>query len=146
VWVADPVEAYVAGTVVSVNGDVVKVSLEAGTAVEVKENELHLVENADREDMVTLNYLHEPGVLHNLKNRYGLDEIYTYTGNILIASLSSKLTTSQNKKNVKTTGQPVPAPSPPVRPRHDGPVPRPRARRVVAARVRHCGNRVFRHD
>jgi hypothetical protein len=35
--------------------------------------------------MVTLNYLHEPGVLHNLKNRYGLDEIYTYTGNILIA-------------------------------------------------------------
>lgn len=85
VWVADPVEAYVAGTVVSVNGDVVKLSLEAGTAVEVKENELHLVENADREDMVTLNYLHEPGVLHNLKNRYGLDEIYTYTGNILIA-------------------------------------------------------------
>ena len=32
-----------------------------------------------------LSYLHEPGVLHNLKQRYALDEIYTYTGSILIA-------------------------------------------------------------
>ena len=52
---------------------------------ELKHADLCLVEHADREDMVTLNYLHEPGVLHNLKNRYGLDEIYTYTENILIA-------------------------------------------------------------
>ena len=35
--------------------------------------------------MVKLNYLHEPGVLNNLQSRYGLDEIYTYTGSILIA-------------------------------------------------------------
>jgi hypothetical protein len=35
--------------------------------------------------MVKLNYLHEPGVLHNLGSRYNLDEIYTYTGSILIA-------------------------------------------------------------
>ena len=58
---------------------------EAGEA-ELKHADLCLVEHADREDMVTLNYLHEPGVLHNLKNRYGLDEIYTYTGSILIAA------------------------------------------------------------
>jgi hypothetical protein len=84
VWVLDPAEAYVSGSVVSVSGEAVKVATEAGEA-ELKHADLCLVEHADREDMVTLNYLHEPGVLHNLKNRYGLDEIYTYTGNILIA-------------------------------------------------------------
>ena len=35
--------------------------------------------------MTTLSYLHEPGVLWNLKCRYSLDDIYTYTGTILIA-------------------------------------------------------------
>ncbi|XP_062186610.1 myosin-6-like isoform X2 [Phragmites australis] len=35
--------------------------------------------------MTRLAYLNEPGVLQNLKSRYGMNEIYTYTGNILIA-------------------------------------------------------------
>ena len=35
--------------------------------------------------MTQLSYLHEPGVLWNIKSRYGCDEIYTYTGTILIA-------------------------------------------------------------
>ena len=35
--------------------------------------------------MTTLSYLNEPGVLWNLKARYQLDGIYTYTGSILIA-------------------------------------------------------------
>lgn len=35
--------------------------------------------------MTTLAYLNEPGVLWNLSVRYGLDDIYTYTGSILIA-------------------------------------------------------------
>ncbi|MFS7960045.1 putative myosin ATPase [Helianthus anomalus] len=37
------------------------------------------------DDMTKLSYLHEPGVLQNLRSRYELNEIYTYTGNILIA-------------------------------------------------------------
>ncbi|KAK8599738.1 hypothetical protein V6N12_049611 [Hibiscus sabdariffa] len=37
------------------------------------------------DDMTKLAYLHEPGVLQNLKCRYDINEIYTYTGNILIA-------------------------------------------------------------
>ncbi|KAG6525053.1 hypothetical protein ZIOFF_015005 [Zingiber officinale] len=37
------------------------------------------------DDMTKLAYLHEPGVLQNLSSRYALNEIYTYTGNILIA-------------------------------------------------------------
>ena len=35
--------------------------------------------------MTTLAYLNEPGVLCNLRARYELDLIYTYTGSILIA-------------------------------------------------------------
>ncbi|XP_052133735.1 protein OPAQUE1-like [Oryza glaberrima] len=37
------------------------------------------------DDMTKLVYLHEPGVLCNLARRYGFNEIYTYTGRILIA-------------------------------------------------------------
>ncbi|CAL9023586.1 unnamed protein product [Prunus brigantina] len=37
------------------------------------------------DDMTKLSYLHEPGVLFNLATRYESNEIYTYTGNILIA-------------------------------------------------------------
>jgi len=36
-------------------------------------------------DLTALSYLHEPAVLHNLKVRYVKDEIYTFTGAILIA-------------------------------------------------------------
>ena len=35
--------------------------------------------------MTRLPYLHEPGVLWNLRSRYQFDDIYTYTGTILIA-------------------------------------------------------------
>eukprot|EP00955_Chlamydomonas_euryale_P111746 366087-Chlamydomonas_euryale.AAC.4 len=37
------------------------------------------------QDMTALPYLHEPGVLWNLQTRYAVDDIYTYTGSILIA-------------------------------------------------------------
>ncbi|KAI6675802.1 hypothetical protein NL676_003708 [Syzygium grande] len=39
------------------------------------------------DDMTKLAYLHEPGVLHNLACRFAVNEIYTYTGNILIAMM-----------------------------------------------------------
>ncbi len=35
--------------------------------------------------MTRLSYLHEPAVLWNLNTRYAYDDIYTYTGTILIA-------------------------------------------------------------
>ncbi|KAL5706508.1 Myosin-6 [Ranunculus cassubicifolius] len=35
--------------------------------------------------MTKLAYLHEPGVLQNIRSRYDMNEIYTYTGSILIA-------------------------------------------------------------
>lgn len=46
---------------------------------------LHFFTLRQRQDMTTLSYLNEPGVLWNLKVRYQQDDIYTYTGSILIA-------------------------------------------------------------
>ena len=37
------------------------------------------------DDLTSLSYLHEPGVLHTLKMRYGQEAIYTYSGIVLIA-------------------------------------------------------------
>lgn len=35
--------------------------------------------------MIQLAHLNEPSVLGNLRSRYAIDQIYTYTGSILIA-------------------------------------------------------------
>ncbi|KDO73638.1 hypothetical protein CISIN_1g0004672mg, partial [Citrus sinensis] len=42
-------------------------------------------EHGGVDDMTKLTYLNEPGVLYNLERRYALNDIYTYTGSILIA-------------------------------------------------------------
>ncbi|XP_038979493.1 myosin-6-like isoform X3 [Phoenix dactylifera] len=89
VWVEDPDIAWTDGEVVEVNGDRIKVNCTSGKMVTAK---LSSVYPKDAEaspcgvdDMTKLAYLHEPGVLQNLKSRYDMNEIYTYTGNILIA-------------------------------------------------------------
>ncbi|OVA04497.1 IQ motif [Macleaya cordata] len=89
VWVEDPKLAWIDGEVIRVNGQEVHVQTTNGKTVVAN---LSKVFPKDTEappggvdDMTKLSYLHEPGVLQNLANRYELNEIYTYTGNILIA-------------------------------------------------------------
>ncbi|WMV31941.1 hypothetical protein MTR67_025326, partial [Solanum verrucosum] len=89
VWVQDPDVAWIDGEVSEVNGADIKVSCTSGKTVVVKSCNLY-PKDAEAppsgvDDMTKLAYLHEPGVLHNLKTRYDINEIYTYTGNILIA-------------------------------------------------------------
>nr|XP_010321807.1 myosin-6-like isoform X1 [Solanum lycopersicum] len=89
VWVQDPDVAWIDGEVLEVNGADIKVSCTSGKMVVVKSCNLY-PKDAEAppsgvDDMTKLAYLHEPGVLHNLKTRYDINEIYTYTGNILIA-------------------------------------------------------------
>ncbi|VAH77128.1 unnamed protein product [Triticum turgidum subsp. durum] len=102
VWVEDPTLAWIDGEVVSIKNNEVHVQTSNGK----KEMDCQLHCNAfaqvntDRskvfpkdmeappggvDDMTRLSYLHEPGVLQNLATRYELNEIYTYTGSILIA-------------------------------------------------------------
>ncbi|KAL1545296.1 myosin-6-like [Salvia divinorum] len=89
VWVEDPDESWLDGEVVEVNGEEVTVNCTSGktavaNAAHVYPQDLEAPpEGVD--DMTKLAYLHEPGVLYNLKCRYNMNEIYTYTGNILIA-------------------------------------------------------------
>ncbi|KAL5211030.1 hypothetical protein ABZP36_006653 [Zizania latifolia] len=89
VWVEDPDEAWMDGLVEEVNGDELVVKCTSGRKVSTNVSSAYPKDTESPrggvEDMTRLAYLHEPGVLQNLKSRYTLNEIYTYTGNILIA-------------------------------------------------------------
>ncbi|XP_072950421.1 myosin-17-like [Typha angustifolia] len=89
VWVEDPVLAWIDGEAFRINGHEVHVHTTNGKTIVA---DISKVFPQDTEappggvdDMTKLSYLHEPGVLQNLATRYELNEIYTYTGNILIA-------------------------------------------------------------
>lgn len=90
VWVEDPEVAWIDGeviditggknaTIVTTNGKTIKADI---SNIYPKDTE---APPAGVDDMTKLAYLHEPGVLYNLAARFALNEIYTYTGNILIA-------------------------------------------------------------
>ncbi|KAK7378541.1 hypothetical protein VNO80_03984 [Phaseolus coccineus] len=89
IWVEDPDVAWIDGEVLEVKGEVIKVVCSSGKTVVVKASSIYHkdteVPPSGVDDMTKLAYLHEPGVLDNLRSRYDINEIYTYTGNILIA-------------------------------------------------------------
>ncbi|KAJ4885060.1 Myosin-16 [Raphanus sativus] len=89
VWVEDPDVAWIDGVVVDIKGDVATVKTNDDREVTANLSKLYIKDDEAPsegvEDMTRLSYLHEPAVLENLAIRYGLNEIYTYTGNILIA-------------------------------------------------------------
>ncbi|KAK7345799.1 hypothetical protein VNO77_16410 [Canavalia gladiata] len=89
VWVGDPELVWIDGQVLNIDGEEAEIETSNGKKVVSRLPKLHPkdtdtpTEGVD--DMTKLAYLHEPGVMHNLETRYKVDEIYTYTGNILIA-------------------------------------------------------------
>ncbi|XP_057535565.1 myosin-17-like [Amaranthus tricolor] len=89
VWVEDSKLAWIDGEVIRISGDDVHVRTTSGKTVITKISKVFPKDTeappAGVDDMTRLSYLHEPGVLQNLATRYELNEIYTYTGNILIA-------------------------------------------------------------
>ncbi|CAI5986886.1 unnamed protein product [Closterium sp. NIES-65] len=88
VWVEDAQKAWMPAEVLGVDSKTVTVRI-GRKEVNLKLTNVHPKDpdapSGGVDDMTKLAYLHEPGVLSNLATRYGLDEIYTYTGNILIA-------------------------------------------------------------
>ncbi|KAL0812826.1 hypothetical protein Bca101_069269 [Brassica carinata] len=80
---------WIDGEVEKINGEEVVIQATTGKKVTAKLSKIYPKDEeapaAGVDDMTKLSYLHEPGVLQNLKIRYELNEIYTYTGNILIA-------------------------------------------------------------
>ncbi|KAL5538691.1 hypothetical protein UlMin_045979 [Ulmus minor] len=89
IWVGDPELVWVDGQVVNINGEEAEIETSNGKRVVAKVSKIY-PKDMDAiaggvDDMTKLSYLHEPGVLLNLAARYEINEIYTYTGNILIA-------------------------------------------------------------
>ncbi|KAL4335840.1 hypothetical protein GQ457_07G039760 [Hibiscus cannabinus] len=89
VWVEDPALAWIDGEVFKISGEEVHVHTTNGKTAVANISKVFPKDTeappGGVDDMTKLSYLHEPGVLHNLAMRYELNEIYTYTGNILIA-------------------------------------------------------------
>ncbi|WJX10583.1 hypothetical protein P8452_01285 [Trifolium repens] len=89
VWVEDPDVAWIDGEILESKDQEITISNESGTKVVSKSANIYPKDpefpTEGVEDMTRLAYLHEPGVLQNLQIRYSINEIYTYTGNILIA-------------------------------------------------------------
>ncbi|KZV36622.1 myosin-9 [Dorcoceras hygrometricum] len=89
VWVEESAVAWIDGQVTKINGQDAEIQRTDGKKVITKLSKLYPKDMeapaGGVDDMTKLSYLHEPGVLQNLKSRYELNEIYTYTGNILIA-------------------------------------------------------------
>lgn len=89
VWVEDPDVAWIDGEVKKITNGEAEIERTDGKKVVKKLSAIYPKDveapAAGVDDMTKLSYLHEPGVLQNLKTRYELNEIYTYTGNILIA-------------------------------------------------------------
>jgi myosin-5 len=67
---------------------VLSVRTEDGALIETQASECCLQNERDDtvDDLVRSDFLHEPGILHTLGVRYGMDSIYTYSGQILIAA------------------------------------------------------------
>ncbi|KAJ2599121.1 class II myosin [Coemansia sp. RSA 1721] len=89
VWVPHDKDGYVAGYVVKEEADdMVVVHLMSGRDIKVNLNETEKV-NPPKfekvEDMADLGYLNEASVVHNLKQRYASNMIYTYSGLFLVA-------------------------------------------------------------
>ncbi|KAG8391355.1 hypothetical protein BUALT_Bualt01G0179200 [Buddleja alternifolia] len=89
VWAEDPELAWIDGEVVEIKGTDATIVTSTGKTIVAAISSIYPKDTeappAGVDDMTKLAYLHEPGVLCNLASRFALNEIYTYTGNILIA-------------------------------------------------------------
>ncbi|KAL7238287.1 hypothetical protein ACSBR2_004402 [Camellia fascicularis] len=89
VWAEDPEVAWIDGEVIEIKGSDATIVTTNGKTIVADISSIYPKDSeappAGVDDMTKLAYLHEPGVLYNLASRFALNEIYTYTGNILIA-------------------------------------------------------------
>jgi len=87
-WIPDEKEGFVLGEIKGTKGDLVIVGLPGGEEKFVKK-ELCSQVNPPKfekiEDMADLTYLNDGAVLHNLKQRYYMKLIYTYSGLFCVA-------------------------------------------------------------
>jgi len=90
VWLPDPEEGYVLGTIEDIHQDFVTATTirPPGRTIQASFKQTFVAEkdvNKDVNDNCALMFLNEANLLNNLRVRYDRDKIYTYVANILIA-------------------------------------------------------------
>eukprot|EP00033_Pygsuia_biforma_P000887 GCRY01001026.1.p1 GENE.GCRY01001026.1~~GCRY01001026.1.p1 ORF type:complete len:1811 (+),score=621.26 GCRY01001026.1:127-5559(+) len=82
-WVSDEKEAYVLGDIISESGKTAVIKLDNGEEREISVDKVEY-SNPSKfdgvDDLGQLSHLNQPSVLHNLKQRYFQNIIYTYSG------------------------------------------------------------------
>nr|ALR88564.1 myosin heavy chain striated muscle-like 115 [Saccoglossus kowalevskii] len=87
-WVPDEKEGFVKGEIVSTKGEMVTIKTGTGKQITLKKDDMQQMNppKFDKiEDMASMTYLNEAGVLHNLRQRYYAGLIYTYSGLFCVA-------------------------------------------------------------
>ncbi|XP_037083824.1 myosin heavy chain, muscle-like isoform X9 [Pollicipes pollicipes] len=87
-WVPDDADGFVQGKITGTKGDLVTVSLPGGEEKNFKKEQVQQVNPPKYEkceDMSNLTYLNDASVLNNLKQRYYIKLIYTYSGLFCVA-------------------------------------------------------------
>ncbi|KAG8276901.1 Belongs to the TRAFAC class myosin-kinesin ATPase super [Homalodisca vitripennis] len=87
-WVPDEAEGFVQGEIKATKGDLVTVTLPNGEDKNFKKdlvNQVNPPKFERVEDMADLTYLNDAAVLYNLKQRYYVKLIYTYSGLFCVA-------------------------------------------------------------
>merc|ERR1712042_323305 len=81
-WIEDPDEVYIRGKIVAVNGDECQIESAKGahTLPKAEILECNPPKFEKEEDMSNLSILNKACVLHNLRTRYKVLQIYTYSG------------------------------------------------------------------
>ncbi|KAF7682884.1 putative myosin heavy chain [Astathelohania contejeani] len=88
VWIPHPETVYTNAMVIAEQGDTVIVQTTDGVEKKIPASQVQKMNppRFDRkEDMALLSHLNEPAVLHNLRQRFFANMIYTYSGLFLIA-------------------------------------------------------------
>ncbi|KAJ4822121.1 hypothetical protein Tsubulata_002847 [Turnera subulata] len=89
IWVGNPEFAWVDGVVLNVKDEEAEIQTGDENVIVARLASIHPrdVEAGPYgfDDMTNLHYLNEPAVLHNLRSRFEMEKIYTYSGDILIA-------------------------------------------------------------
>ena len=98
VWVSDPIDGFIAGTIVDLTDDGVLISTPSRGNVHAPFDRLYPSEeeNAkDVEDNCGLMFLNEATLLENIRKRYVSDKIYTYVANIPVSYTHLTLPTNR---------------------------------------------------
>eukprot|EP00462_Mataza_sp_D1_P023215 CAMPEP_0175129960 /NCGR_PEP_ID=MMETSP0087-20121206/5753_1 /TAXON_ID=136419 /ORGANISM="Unknown Unknown, Strain D1" /LENGTH=1504 /DNA_ID=CAMNT_0016412149 /DNA_START=25 /DNA_END=4539 /DNA_ORIENTATION=- len=116
-WVPDPVHCFVPGKVIAKNATQATLSLEDGQERTVKSSLISQLKRSSLQrivaDLVLLDDMNPPLILHNLKKRFEQEKIYTNVGTILISVNPYRMLPLYDKATTRTyinrkTGQEMP--------------------------------------